>query len=249
VPDTNKILIQTTTKASSTRIKINIGSFTQEMNSITPVSQSRLLIGNDNSAGPTSDWAVYEVTQVSLLNDPVKGDYLDLYLEYISEVGGTTFTAGTGIEVLQFRPTNTTSTTTIYPISDYYTRITFGNLSDDSIDTLFGFWLNNDFRTNTLKTGDELIVEAKWFSDADFGEDGGDVNLILFNTEDGSTLRRQFIGKTVTPGSTPVFQIKTGENYGKTQIFKFQYWERSSTEYGLSLLSAHDSYFQSPFLS
>ena len=249
VPDTNKILIQTTTKSSSTRIKINIGSFTEEMNIMTPVSQSRLLIGNTN-AGPGNDWAVYEVTQVSLLNDATKGDYLDLYLEYISEVGGTTFTAGTGLEVLQFRPTNTTSTTTIYPISNYYTRITFGNLSDDAIDTLFGFWLDENFRTNTLKTGDELIVEAKWFSDGVFGESGGTINFIAFATQDGSTLRRRFLSRDNGNGSE-VFQVgnSTDANYGKTQIFKFQYWERSSTEYGLIPLSAYDSYQQPSVLN
>ena len=249
VPDTNKILIQTTTKSSSTRIKINIGSFTEEMNIMTPVSQSRLLIGNTN-AGVGNDWAVYEVTQVSLLNDATKGDYLDLYLEYISEVGGTTFTAGTGLEVLQFRPTNTTSTTTIYPISDYYTRITFGNLSDDAIDTLFGFWLDEGFRANTLKTGDELIVEAKWFSDGVFGESGGTINFITFATQDGSTLRRRFLSRDNGNGSE-VFQVgnSTDANYGKTQIFKFQYWERSSTEYGLIPLSAYDSYQQPSVLN
>ena len=249
VPDANKILIQTTTKASSTRIKINIGSFTQEMNSITPVSQSRLLIGNTN-AGAGQDWAVYDIYQVSLLNDPVKGDYLDMYLEYISEEGGATFTAGTGLEVLQFRPQNTTSTTTIYPISNYYTKLSLGNLSDTSIDTLFGFWLDNDFRTNTLKTGDELLVEVKWFSDTSFGETGGDISLITFNTGNGSTLRRQFLAKIVTPGTPATYQISTTNgNYGKTQVFKFQYWERSSTEYGLIPLYAHDSNFQTTFLN
>lgn len=244
IPNANQVVIKSRTKNIVDRVKINIGANTEAMNIVTPVSMSRLIMGNG-----INDYASYNVKTKSLLNDPIKGDYLDMTLEYVTQIGANDFTVGSDLQTFQFSPQNTTSTTTIYPIKNYYTRISFGNLSDDAIDTLFGFWLDENFRAN-LNTGDELTVEAKWFSDVDFGENGGDINFITFNTRNGNTLRRQFIGRTVTPSSTPVYQVSTtNQNYGKTQIFKFQYWERSSTEYGLMVLSTHDSYFQPSVLS
>jgi len=244
IPNTNQIVIKSITKTDVDRIKINIGANTEAMNLITPVSMSRLIIGNTGT-----NIATYNVKTKSLLNDPIKGDYLDMTLEYVSQGGGSSFTAGSDLQTFQFRPQNTTSTTTIYPISNYYTRITFGNLSDNTIDTLFGFWLDEDFRTNTLKTGDELIVEAKWFSNTDFGESGATINFISFNTLDGNILRRDFLRRT-NFSNTEVFQISnTDGNYGKPQVFKFQYWERSPTEYGLIPLQAFDSNQQPSVLS
>ncbi len=236
VPNANKILLQTTDKETSLRAKINIGSFTQEMNIITPVSQSRFIIGNN-----TSNNATYNIKSVSLLNDPTEGDYIDMFLEFVSKNGSTDFTISSPLSSLQFRSINNVSTSTIYPISNYYTRISLGNLSTEN--TIFGFWLDETFRS-TLKTGDQLNVEVKWFSDASFGESGENISFIAFATQDGSTLRRRFLTRENGAG-TEVFQVSNSDSsYGKTQVFIFQYFERDSTEYGLIPISSYDSFQQ-----
>ena len=170
-----------------------------------------------------------------------------MFLEFVSENGSANFTLADPLGSLQFRGLGNITTNTIFPISNYYTRISLGNLSD--ADTIFGFWLDEDFRTNTLKTGDKLIVEAKWFSDASFGESGNAISFITFATQDGSTLRRRFLSRDNGNGSE-VFQINNNDsNYGKAQVFTFQYFERDSTEYGLIPISSYDSFQQSVFLN
>jgi hypothetical protein len=242
IPDADKILIDNATKASISGLKINIGAFTQEMNIVTPTSQSRVIIGN--TAG---NYATYNIKKSTIADGGASGDYLTLITEWVSNTGGATFTAGSNLGALRFRPISNTTTSTIYPISNYYTSIVFGNLSlDDDVDnTIFGFWLDETFR-GTLVSGDELIVSAKFSSTTGFSTTGNRMDFITFNN-DGSAatppvLRRNFLTRINTPSSPAVFQVSdTINNWGPSQIFKFQYWERGANEYGLIELNSFNT--------
>ena len=243
IPNANKMVINNRVKADVSRIKINIGSFTQEMNVVTPVSMSQIVIGN-TATGAGASWATYDITAVTLLNDPSQGDYLDMTLIHQSNQGGTDFDLSAAVGVFRLRPKNNVSTSTIYPIKNYYTTIQYGNLSGTNSvsSTIFGFWLDDTFRAG-LSTGDEIIVEAKYFDNTgQTGETGPTISFITFaTTNSGNRLTRQWLTR-VNGGSGEVFQISNSDgNYGATQIFKFQYWQRSSSEYGLIPLRAYDS--------
>ena len=220
------------------------------MNIVTPTSQSRVIIGN--TAG---DYATYNIKKSTIEDGGVSGNYLTLVTEWVSDVGVPDFTVASNLGALRFRPISNTTTSTIYPISNYYTSIVFGNLSsnDDVDNTIFGFWLDETFR-GTLVSGDELIVSAKFSSTTGFSTTGNKIYFITFNNDGSSTtppvLRRNFLTRIQTPGSPAVFEVSnTQNNWGPTQIFKFQYWERGEDEYGLIELNSFNTRQQNSTLN
>ena len=221
VPLDGEVLIQSLTKSSNGRMKIaindNSASFASSgSNSIVPISGSQLKIGE----GPTN-YALYNIKNVTHYSDALV-PYVDLIVNYDSEVGSSVFT-NSGNITGHFKLSGDAH----YLLSNYYTRLTLGNLSEDQ--DFFAFGVDEDFR-NTLNSGDELIVDAKWFSDTSFGTSGNTVDLLAeFTYNHGVPFKRlKLINQD---GGANLAQISnTQGNWGRPIQIKFMYWEREEDE-------------------
>jgi len=224
VPLDGEVLIQSLTKALNGRMKIaindNSASFASSgSNSIVPISGSQLKIGEGST-----NYAIYNITNVTHYSDALI-PYVDLIVNYDSEVGSSVFT-NRGNITGHFKLSGDAH----YLLSNYYTRLTLGNLSEDQ--DFFAFGVDEDFR-NTLNSGDELIVDAKWFSDISFGTSGNAVDLLAeFTYNQGLPFKRlKLINQD---GGANLAQISnTQGNWGRPIQIKFMYWERSTDEWGL----------------
>ena len=233
VPLDGEVLIQSLTKALNGRMKIaindNSASFASSgdnNNNICPISGSQLKIGEGST-----NFAIYNIADVTYYNSALI-PYVDLVVNYESEQGSTVFTNRGNITGF-FK----TSGDAHYLISDYYTQLTLGNLSEDQDFFLFG--LDETFRS-TLNSGDELIIDAKWFSDVNYGTSGNAVDFMAEITYDnGSPFKRLKIINQDT-GANLAQVSDTQGNWGRPIQFKFTYWKRSDNEWGLLPTAVQD---------